>query len=113
MPDRLDRNLLAELESIMEDDFTSLLEAYLVDSSQRFADAVSAWHRGDMDALRRNAHSLKGSSSNVGAVDLAEFCCTLEHLARDERVDEVPLALAQVRAELDEVRNAVAALCGR
>lgn len=110
MSERLDRDLLHELEILMEDGFVSLLEAYLRDSETRIFEAFEAWEAGDLERLRRSAHSLKGSSSNIGAQALAEYCSALEASARDGEVAEVPGALARVRAELGEVRDAVLAL---
>lgn len=110
MSQRLDRDLLRELEILMEDGFTSLLDAYLRDSETRIFEAYEAWEAGDLDRLRRSAHSLKGSSSNIGAQALADYCSVLEVNARDGVVDEVPGALLRVRAELGEVRDAVMAL---
>ena len=104
MADRLDQALLAELRALMEDDFGTLLEAYLADSERRLLEVADAWAAGDFDALRRSAHSLKGASSNLGANELAGRCQTLEHLARDEITDAVPAAMAAVEAELREVQ---------
>jgi HPt (histidine-containing phosphotransfer) domain-containing protein len=62
--------------------------------------------------VRRSAHSLKGSSSNIGAAALASLCGHLEELARDRCLSEVPRALMQVQRVLTEVREAVTALSG-
>jgi histidine phosphotransfer protein HptB len=110
MPERLDQELLQELELLMEEDFSSLLAAYLRDSEQRFFELTEAWEAGDFDGLSRNAHSLKGSSSNIGAAVLAALCGDLEGLARDRCAEQVPAALDRVRGELGEVRQAVQAL---
>ena len=104
MADRLDHDLLAELRVLMEDDFGTLLEAYLADSERRLLEVADAWADGDFDTLRRSAHSLKGASSNLGARELAGRCQVLEHLARDGIADGVPEAMAAVEAELREVQ---------
>lgn len=110
MSERLDQGLLSELETLMEDAFPSLLEAYLRDSELRLFEAAEAWEAGDLDGVRTSAHSLKGSSSNIGAADLARLCSELEVFARDRCSEHVPAALARVRAELGEVCDAVRAL---
>lgn len=110
MSERLDQELLRELELLMEEDFSSLLEAYLRDSELRFFEAMEAWEAGDFDRLSRSAHSLKGSSSNIGAAVLATLCGDLEGLARDGCAQRVPDALDRVRGELGEVRQAVQAM---
>jgi len=110
MSGRLDEAPLEELRALMEDAFADLLEAYLVDSERRLFELAESWEAGDLEALRRSAHSLKGASSNIGAPELAARCGRLEHLARDQDIDGVPEALEQVRVELREVRDALASL---
>jgi len=110
MSERLDHELLTELEILMEDDFSALLETYLRDSQARFYEVTEAWEAGDLERLRRSVHSLKGASSNIGAAALASLCNDLEGLARDGRSELVPDALARVRCELGEVQDAVQAL---
>ena len=57
----------------------------------------------------RAAHSLKGSSSNLGAHRLAGFCATLEQAAKNSEWDALPAPFAEAKAELDRVRAALAA----
>ena len=94
----------------MEDEFGTLLQAYLEDSERQLHEVSDAWEAGDLDRLRRSAHSLKGSSSNVGAAALAALCGHLEEAAVNARGDVIPGALERVRCELREVRDAVAAV---
>lgn len=110
MLERLDHGLLGELEILMEEGFPSLLEAYLRDSELRLFEATEGWEQGDYERVRRSAHSLKGSSSNIGAQALAGLCSDLEASAREQRGEAIVRALALVRAELGEVSDAVRAL---
>lgn len=113
MTERLDQAILEELRALMEDDFAPLLQAYLAHSAQLVQDASEACRRDDLERVRGAAHSLKGSSSNVGAVALAALCAELEHHARAGACDVLPQALGQVTTELDEVREALTALLAR
>ncbi|MEZ5560816.1 MAG: Hpt domain-containing protein [Pseudomonadales bacterium] len=108
--ERLNDALLDELRDLMEDAFPSLLQTYLRDSELQFMAARDALASGDLESLGRCAHSLKGASSNIGAVQLAEYCCELERSARQARRERLPLALELVSDELREVRAAVEAL---
>jgi len=108
--ERLDSALLEELQALMDDAFGDLLEAYLVDSERRLFEVSEAWEAGDLETLRRGAHSLKGASSNIGAPELAERCGRLEQLALDRETAGLPRALEQVRCELREVRDALQSL---
>ncbi|WP_111656223.1 Hpt domain-containing protein [Isoalcanivorax indicus] len=90
----LDRQLIAELRDIMGAEFPVLVQAYLRDAAVRLEElrdltqAQSAPH-GATDAaegVRRAAHTLKGSSSNLGAVEVARLCAELEDRARRQVV---------------------------
>jgi HPt (histidine-containing phosphotransfer) domain-containing protein len=48
------------------------------------ADAVGT---GDIDVLRRSAHTLKSNAASFGATDLAELCGKLEAQVRAGSID--------------------------
>lgn len=111
MSERLDEGVLAELKEVMEEEFPLLLETYLKESAAQLASINDAFSAGDMDQLRRAAHSLKGGSGNIGAADLAALCARLEAQAREgevnalpETIDAVLVELGAVRAEVDDLR---------
>jgi HPt (histidine-containing phosphotransfer) domain-containing protein len=54
---------------------------------------------GDVESLRRAAHTLKGSSGNVHAGSLARAALSLETLARQGEVAGAEGAIAEVRRE--------------
>lgn len=78
----LDHALVAELRDIMGAEFPMLVQAYLRDAGARLQELralVSGTGNAPQDeALRRAAHTLKGSSSNLGAVRVASLCAALE-----------------------------------
>jgi HPt (histidine-containing phosphotransfer) domain-containing protein len=113
MGERLNADFVAELEDIMEEEFPLLLEAYLRESATQAASISEALHAGDMDALRRAAHSLKGGSGNIGAADLAALCARLETQARDAELGALPETLEAVLVELGAVRAEVGELRAR
>lgn len=78
----LDESLLAELRDILEDEFAALIATYVQDSGVRLDELRAALAKGDADAVRKSAHSLKGASANVGLVYLAEQCRFMEEAAR-------------------------------
>ena len=105
MSEHLDESLLTELQEIMEDEFGLLLETYLTESVGQFQRVRDDYASGDLGALKRSAHSLKGSCANVGAVRSAEFCQRIESGASAGHVDGLDEVLQGLRAELDEVRQ--------
>ena len=77
----LDYDTLNTLKEVMEDDFALLIDTFLTDSKNRIITLQSLIHTADGDAIRRAAHGLKGSCSNLGAINLAALCGLLEHQA--------------------------------
>ncbi|MGH8380230.1 Hpt domain-containing protein [Pseudomonas sp.] len=79
----IDREVLSDLQEVMEDGYLYLLDTFLDDSEKRLSQLHEA---KSADELAHAAHSFKGSSSNMGAVALAELCRQLE-----DRVAHGPL----------------------
>jgi PAS domain S-box-containing protein len=84
-----------------------LVGEYLNDGIQLLATLREALAEGDPQIVERTAHTLKGSSANLGAVRVAEICGRLEALGRagalgtaPRLVDDADAAFAQVRAAL-------------
>lgn len=74
----LDMELVGELKDIMAEGFVTLVDSYQRDSIQRLASMQDALLAEDRHQLRQLAHSLKGSSSNLGAVQVTALCIALE-----------------------------------
>lgn len=84
-----------------------LVAEYRTDGANRVADMRAALSAGDAEALRRAAHTLKGSSASLGANDLAEACRVVEAAARDGRLDDLGPKVDAIASGLEA---AVAAL---
>jgi HPt (histidine-containing phosphotransfer) domain-containing protein len=70
--------VIEELKVILEDEFGVLVQAFLDDAEQRLQRLQQGLEQSDADTVRAEAHSLKGSSSNVGAMNLSLLCSELE-----------------------------------
>jgi len=102
----LDYGVLSALQEVMEGEYPTLLETFLNDSEQRLTHLRSALaeQAAGLQDLGMAAHSLKGSSSNMGANRLAELCQQLEELTQrnelkgaDELVKTIELEFSTVR----------------
>jgi HPt (histidine-containing phosphotransfer) domain-containing protein len=100
----LDSTVLANLREVMESQYPDLLAAFLLDSRERLQALHAALDIGDAEALRRAAHSFKGSCSNMGASRLACLCEELESLAHSRQLAGTESLLASVEAEFTIVR---------
>ena len=107
MADVLNLDLVDVLRELMGDDFSTLVETYQLDAGRQLENIRACREQGDLDGVRRAAHSLKGASANVGASGLAVLCARLEGAARNG--DEAALAalIDAVRAEIQRVRQAL------
>ena len=106
MSEPLNQTLVSELRLLMEDDFPLLLETFLAESERQFQRISVAWHANDLDDLRRSAHALKGSCSNIGAEALAAQCAALEIEARRGSRPEAAV-IERLEYTVDEVQGAV------
>ena len=108
--EHLDQAFLDELRQLMEDDFGVLLSTYLSESEKQLQALEASWHCRAFERLHRDAHKLKGSCSNIGAAQLADYCLEVETNARNERDEPIEAVLpsllhefAAVRAEIQTV----------
>lgn len=101
----LDTEAISELRDIMEDDFEMLIQTFLKDSAVRvdaLSDTISS---GDAENIRKTAHSFKGSSSNIGALQLAELCRVVEQKAHGGDLNNMDELLTAIKAEYLTVKE--------
>ncbi len=110
MTSSVDTETLTMLKEVMEDDFDTLITTYLEDVTTRLPQLKAALASQNCEDLRHGAHSLKGSSSNLGASPLAELCLKVEMLAKDGSVEGVESLLAQIETEFQQVKLQLEAL---
>lgn len=95
----LDEALFEELREILDTEFPTLINTFIQDSGLRLRELVEAFQRGQLDGVRKAAHSLKGASANLGLLRLAEECRLLEEAARDGCLGSDPATVAAVTRE--------------
>jgi PAS domain S-box-containing protein len=108
-PEGLDLSIVRGLRGLVEpgqpDPAAQMITLFLQSSERLLAEMRQALSRTDFVGLKASAHSLKGSSSNLGARRLASLCASLEKgaLAADSAPAEE--ALACVETEFASVRK--------
>ncbi|KFE57797.1 histidine kinase [Pseudomonas syringae] len=103
----LDYSVLSALQEVMEDEYPSLLDVFLNDSELRVA-RMRQFMCGpafDLQELSMMAHSFKGSSSNMGALQLAALCHQLEERSRRGEVVGIEDLLISIDMEYSTVRR--------
>jgi len=114
-PPSLDPSYLERLRQLEEVAGRAVVRPFIDDFLLEAPRRVAAIHRalldGDGDALVFTAHSLKGTSAQLGAVRLAALCQDLEAFGRSEGSGSPKLAaaLAALEAELGRVAPALRA----
>ena len=111
LPPDLDLEAIANLRALGDEgDDTFLKEIigiYLEDTPLRLADLRTAAASGDTSLYTRAAHTIKGSSSNVGAMQVRAIAEKLEHRSKSEAhavlqplLGELEAAFTRASAEL-------------
>lgn len=102
MDDVLDHAVLDELMSFADDGdpelLVDLIQMFLEDSPSKVEAVNEALAVGDFDKAERAAHSLKGSSGNLGARFVQDVCEKLQLSTRNHEL-EVSRELAPKLAE--------------
>lgn len=106
----LDGDILDELRVIMGDEFAGLLHTFIQDSSQRVEAVERELGARNAVGLRAAAHSFKGSSSNLGARQLAQLCRQIEDLALAGDIDGCTALVGELVVEFDAVKREVDSL---
>ena len=101
----VDVEVLQELKEVMEDEFETLVNTFLSDSTQRIAALQSALADGNLDELMKSAHSFKGSCGNMGAPYLAELCRQLEENSRSGISDGSDQLISQIIETFSHVKD--------
>ena len=83
---------------------SSVVESFHVSSVQALRALAAAVEAGDIDALAREAHKLKGEASTLGAGGVAGVCAALESLPSPLDVSAARELVARVERELGLVR---------
>jgi PAS domain S-box-containing protein len=100
---RIDRAMLAEFGELMGEEgvqmVAGLVTLYLKDSPLLIQDMRQAAECGNLDDLRRAAHTLKGNSSQVGASRLSGLCFELEQAAKTGKLEGAGGMIERIQAE--------------
>ena len=106
----LDRSQLDVLEGLDDGDGVLLAEIFgqFLTQTREGRSAMATCARvGDGEALRRTAHTIKGSSANIGATGLAGICADIESLCRVGQFEAACRLLDRFDAELARVQEAL------
>jgi CheY-like chemotaxis protein len=98
--------LLARVENDM-DLMAEMIQLFL-DSSPRLLEEINGGvNRGDCQTIERAAHALKGAMQSIGAAPAARAALHLEESGRCNHLEDVDVALAELKNEFQRLQSAL------
>jgi HPt (histidine-containing phosphotransfer) domain-containing protein len=95
-----------------EDFLVELIDVYLKDTPNRVVQLRRALDGGDNETFVREAHTLKSSSANVGAMGLSALAKEMESAGRSGKIETVAREMTRFEEEFALVKAALEALRG-
>ena len=110
----IDPQAIANLRALNPGDNDEFLREiagiFLEDTPQRIAELEQSLVLGDQQRFTRAAHSIKGSSSNLGAAALRAAAEKLETQARTNGLIEVGALVTEIKKQYARAESALSAL---
>ena len=105
----VDGEAIARLRELVEDDgqafLKDILGTYITDTTKRLETLRQNATNRNAPELMRSAHAIKGSSLNVGANRLADYCQQLEDIAGAGKLDGTATLVTQIEGEFERVQK--------
>ena len=86
---------------------TDVLDRFIVDTEQVLRDMADAVSAGDLPVLRDNAHALRSSAANIGAMRLHRLCSDFSGMSRMEMTRDGDARMEGLREQFAHFRSAV------
>jgi HPt (histidine-containing phosphotransfer) domain-containing protein len=110
-PSVLDPQAIENLRALNPDDNDEFLREiagiFLEDTPLRISELDQSALASDTAKFVRAAHSIKGSSANIGAAALRAAAEKLEHQSRTQGLADIAALVAEVKAEFSRARIAL------
>lgn len=106
MSEPISRAYLATLFEMVGGDvawLADLLDMYVADTTEKLSEADQAVGAGDNEALKKVAHTMKGTSVNIGANTMGSLCERLQRMATTGETGGAPALLQEIRLEFQNV----------
>ncbi|WBA84819.1 response regulator [Endozoicomonas sp. GU-1] len=98
----IDQSVFSALQELMEEEFPVLINSFLEDAPKLMADIKFSSKDADREVLVRAAHTLKSSSNNLGATQLAMIAADIEKEGKASQLAEASALIASLESTLDE-----------
>ncbi len=92
----IDLDVLNELKEIMGDDFEELITIFISDGQTQIESLKLSIQAANLEDIKRIAHTLKGSSANLGLNDLSDSCKVLEYTLKEGSLENADKLLENI-----------------
>ena len=99
----LDRAIFENLREVLGPSLQQAVAPFLEDTPESLVRLERAVSEKNAETARAMAHTIKGSSSNLGAVALAQLAKVAEELALGQKIEDIAALLPRLRKAYDEV----------
>jgi HPt (histidine-containing phosphotransfer) domain-containing protein len=107
----IDPEAIENLRALNPDDgdgfLRDIVSIFLEDTPARIAELKQAFAAGDANKFTRAAHSIKGSSSNLGAKMLRSISEKLEHQSRAGALPDLSSVISELDVAYAATKNAL------
>ncbi len=101
---------LQELKMETDSEFViELIDIYLNETPKQIQAIETALTTKTLPALTITAHTLKGSSLNLGAKQLGALCLTLEEIGRAGKSIPESISITEIKNEYENVKTILSA----
>jgi len=103
----IDPQRLELLKQTMGDFFKELAPGYTRDMKNKFEKIDQFLKANNSKELHILAHSIKGSSSNIGAMPLSNIAKKMEMQAKNKQIQALAVTIQQLKSEYSRVKQAL------
>jgi HPt (histidine-containing phosphotransfer) domain-containing protein len=106
----LDRSVMGELEDLESDgDFSvaEIIELFHEQGQMLISEARASHGAGDVETFTRNAHTLKGSARELGAVQLSDLAARWEQMGRSGDMEQAAGLFDEIEASFQTAAEAL------
>lgn len=104
---------LRELSPGDDEFLIEIIDIFLDDTPLRIAELESSLSAQDVEVFARAAHSIKGSSANLGALALRGIAEKLEHHTRKVGLADTGGMIAEIKTRFAEAKLELDKIAGR
>ncbi len=95
----IDSKIICSLKELMGESFEFLITVFIDDTGRLIHSLSELQHQNDLEVFTRNAHTIKSSSANVGALQLSSIAADLEALGDSGDISNVSALIEQLKTE--------------